>query len=132
MEEKKLTDEKIVNALKAVGKETLAFAYDKEQRRFEYVTAQEILDIINRQKAEIEELKEMCSKSSYKDSWKNKFFKAQKQVDELKEERYYTEQETAKEILQMVAENYKGFESDMDNLIYALHERYGVGYEENN
>lgn len=56
MEEKKLTDEEIVKALKVVGKETLAFAYDKEQRRFEYVTAQEILDLIHRQKAEIKRL----------------------------------------------------------------------------
>lgn len=56
IKEKKLTDGQIINALKAIDKETLAFAYDKEKRKFEYVTAKEILDIINRQKAEIERL----------------------------------------------------------------------------
>ena len=58
MEEKKLTDEEIVKALKVVGKETLAFAYDKEQRRFKYVTAKEILDLIHRLQADKAELKE--------------------------------------------------------------------------
>jgi predicted RNase H-like nuclease (RuvC/YqgF family) len=43
-------------------------------------------DIIEKQKAEIERLKEMCSKSSYKDSWKNKFFKAQEEIERLTEE----------------------------------------------
>lgn len=52
MEEKKLTDEQIINALKSVHKETLAFAYDKEQRRFDYVTAKEILDLIHRLQSE--------------------------------------------------------------------------------
>lgn len=108
--------------------------------------AQELADYI-------QELKERCSKSSYRDSWKNKFFKAQeeierlteenailkgnpplvvgrssgknirakllafdrmkeqnaelqKQVEELTEERYYTEQDTAKEIFNGIIENF--------------------------
>lgn len=43
---------------------------------------------------------------------------------------YRKESDTAREILQMVAENYKGYESDMDNLILALHKRYGVNLGE--
>lgn len=37
------------------------------------------------QKAEISELKAQCSKSSYRDSWKNKFFKAQEEIERLTE-----------------------------------------------
>ena len=38
------------------------------------------------QKAEIAELKAQCSKSSYMDSWKNKFFKANEEIERLTEE----------------------------------------------
>ena len=44
----------------------------------------------DQQKAEIAELKAQCSKSSYRDSWKNKFFKAQEEIERLTEElKYY-------------------------------------------
>lgn len=111
MEEKKLTDEQIINALKVVKKETLAFEYDKEKRRFEYVTGKEILDLIHRQKAEIERLTEernkykglyetmyrKCSDLQDKEfnceelrKVKNEYFdkaaELQKQVDDLKQE----------------------------------------------
>lgn len=39
------------------------------------------------QKAEIAELKAQCSKSSYRDSWKNKFFKANEEIKRLKDEK---------------------------------------------
>lgn len=41
------------------------------------------------QKAEIAELKAQCSKSSYRDSWKNKFFKANEEIERLTEENGY-------------------------------------------
>lgn len=109
-ENKQLADEMIINSLKAVGKETLAFAYDKEKRRFNYVTAQEILDLIHRlkddysnlkeryvkvldlnekviteQKTEIERLKTEF-KSDYKNSWRNKFFTALEENAELQKQ----------------------------------------------
>lgn len=62
MEEKKLTDEDIVKALKVMGKETVAFAYDKEQRRFKYVTAKEILDLIHCLQGEKVELQKKVDK----------------------------------------------------------------------
>lgn len=48
------------------------------QRKFD-----DLQNLCIEQKDEIEELKEMCSKSSYKDSWKNKFFKAQEEIERL-------------------------------------------------
>jgi predicted amidophosphoribosyltransferase len=110
-ERKELTDEEIVKALKVVGKETLAFAYDKEQRRFKYVTAKEILNLIHRLQDENAEF--------------------QKQVDELKEERYYTEQDTAKEILGLILakEFEKGDYLTDDELKKLFEEKYGVEVE---
>lgn len=66
--------------------------------------AQELADYI-------QELKERCSKSSFKDSWKNKYFKAKEerdlykqQVDIAQESHFITyetaKKNTAKEILQ--------------------------------
>lgn len=52
------------------------------QRKFD-----DLQNLCIEQKDEIEELKEMCSKSSYKDSWKNKFFKAQEEIERLKDEK---------------------------------------------
>jgi hypothetical protein len=91
MEEKKLTDEEIVKALKVVGKETLAFAYDKEQKQFKYVTAKEILDLIYRLQSENEELK-----SPKFASWKLKFFNLKEKFDkELVEHEEFTKKAKA-------------------------------------
>ena len=88
-EEKKLTDEQIINALKVVKKETLAYEYDKEQRRFEYVTGKEILDLIHRLQDENERLK--CN--SYTTSWKGKFFEAKKEIDNMQDVIFALEEE---------------------------------------
>ena len=50
-----------------------------------------------------------------------------KQVDELKEERYYTEQDTAKEILQEVLEDIGEFYAG--DIVEELAKRYGLEVE---
>lgn len=98
------------------------------------------------QKSEIAELKAQCSKSSYRDSWKNKFFKAQEEIERLTKEleKVYeieraniraeiadagtschwcerqTAKGTAKEILDEVSKHYGGA------WLVELYNRYGV------
>jgi hypothetical protein len=114
MEEKKPTDEEIVNALYCLKGQYISYIDDDDDKckllfvddilnliyRLQdekqkvvqdyYCEAQHCdiqKDIIEKQKSEIERLKEQCSKSSYKDSWKNKFFKAQEEIERLTEEK---------------------------------------------
>ena len=81
MEEKKLTDDSELDIA--------VYARSFEEGDNITVTCDllkamgQAVDVFNEQKAEIEELKERCSKSSYKDSWKNKFFKAQEEIERL-------------------------------------------------
>lgn len=123
MEEKKMTDEEIVNALDKTKQELANINpedddYDKllavkkivdychylirrlqsenEQLRNAKTIYESVdycaddlakaLKTIDEQKAEIERLKEKFSISHYRDSWKNKFFKAQEEVERLTEE----------------------------------------------
>lgn len=98
MEKKKLTDEEIVKALKVVGKETLAFAYDKEQKQFKYVTAKEILDLIHRLQ---EERACFANKVSLYQKLLDEEFeplketikKQKAEIDKLKERNYWLESE---------------------------------------
>lgn len=55
----------------------------------------------------------------------------QKQVDELKEERYYTEQDTAKEILVPLLKicTFEDNETALDDKVVELAERYGIEVE---
>lgn len=115
MEEKKLTDEEIVKALDKT-KQDLANISPEDDDYDKLLTVKTIVDychdLIHRlqgenatleselkkeldeheeftkkAKAEIERLKEKFSISHYKDSWKNKFFKAQEELERLTEEK---------------------------------------------
>lgn len=111
MEEKKMTDEEIVNALDKTKQELANISpedddYDKlltvktivdychdlihrlqsENEKLESELKKELdehEEFTKKAKAEIERLKEKFSISHYKDSWKNKFFKAQEEVERL-------------------------------------------------
>lgn len=85
-EGKKLTDEIIKKAVEMTAFSGRRYSFE-EWDKCKTVSQSHVLDLINRLQAENAELREMCSKSSYKDSWKNKFFKAQEEVERLTEER---------------------------------------------
>jgi hypothetical protein len=107
MEEKNLTDEAVVKALC----EQKQFLLEEQERtgnapdtQLVYVTGEavfEILDLIHRLQSENETQRKIIE---YQDSVEDKNAELQKQVDELKEERYYTEQDTAKEIFEKIFE----------------------------
>lgn len=95
MEEKKLTNEEVIKALDICYTSPCCTNecpyFNKNGRNFcvENKALKDMKRIVQEhaeQQAEIERLKEQCSKSSYKDSWKNKFFKAQAEIERLTEE----------------------------------------------
>lgn len=140
----KSTDEEVVNALEEQKQYLL-----EEQRRtgnspeFQclYITGiavLEILDLIQRQKAEIERLTELQSRSSYRvaelgienaelqkqvDERENEIDRLEKVVHEQSEQYYNLEQRTAVEILQ------KGRYCMPSGLRDWICERYGVEVE---
>lgn len=151
MEKKKLTDEEIVNALEDMASEC------------ETNFSASVVELIHRQKAEIERLTEKCKGNSeqYELGFKcaEEMFNSridycihiesqnrelQKQVDELNKkliaresvfnnlvivEKDKSVKATAKEIF-ILAEDYNcGYETDMDNFMKELKERYGVEVE---
>lgn len=92
MEEKKLTDEMedLLAEFDEMGFTPTTLCPNAEEYAKNY--KQRLLDLFHRLQDENKDLKEMCSKSSYKDSWKNKFFKAQEEIERLTEENGYLKQ----------------------------------------
>lgn len=130
MEKKKLTDEEIVNALEDMASEC------------ETNFSASVVDLIHRQKAEIERLANANMQTIGKND------ELLLKVDELKKRCEIAEgtknrltifdriaiqdkavKDTAKEIF-ILAEDYNcGYESDIDNFMKELKERYGVEVE---
>lgn len=139
MKEKKLTDEEIVKALE------LCVKNDCEKcpyliKGFDCVISKQaendFLDLIHRLQDENKKLEKdvhdmswiikvhkYCVGADHCQNSSTREYELQKQVDELKEERYYTEQDTAKEILQ------RGKYCMPSGLRDWIEERYGVEVE---
>lgn len=83
MEEKKLTDEQdnLLIEFDGYGFAPTITMPNAEEYAFEW--KKRLIRVFDSQKAEIERLKEKFSISHYKDSWKNKFFKAQEEIERL-------------------------------------------------
>ena len=116
--DKKLTDEEIISSL-----EVIAATRNCDECKIRnckwgtcncsQITANAALDLINRQKAEIEQWKEEA------DRWQNAFCKVNEDMPTIKSEAIKEFAERLKEKLQWDVEfdNKLVFESDIDNLV---------------
>lgn len=136
----KILPEAIKDLIHRLQSENKELRTESDRMVAEHLAFTELAEKANeQQKAEIAELKAQCSKSSYRDSWKNKFFKAQEEIERLTEELEITKgtknrltifdrieihdkavKDTAKEILDEVSKHYGGA------WLVELYNRYGV------
>ena len=100
-ERKEISEEEVIRVLEL-------FANDDEPDWVDRL-ARMALDLIQRKNEEIERLKGLCSKSSYKDSWKNKFFKAQEEIEYLKQhaDQFLADYQKARKEIERLAEEKK-------------------------
>lgn len=156
MEEKKLTDEEIIYDLEVFSNLEIEEA-KKQGAEKAVLLATLTLDFINRlqsenatleselkkeldeheeftkkAKAEIERLKEKFSISHYKDSWKNKFFKAQEEVERLTEENEAYKEVKHIDIINELSKENAELQKQVDELTAFKNEAistslYGVG-----
>lgn len=110
IKEKKLTDEEIVKALKfAIAQgEPDGIGFWNSDMKWCGFSMRDVLDLINR-------LKEQCSKSSYKDSWKNKFFKAQEEIEYLKQhaDQFLADYQKAQKEIERLTEELKYYRGEL-------------------
>jgi hypothetical protein len=119
MEEKKLTDEEIVKALECCANRESCIGYECCLYSGQHTACVEMgIDIIHSLQADNERLKEQCSKSSYKDSWKNKFFKAQEEIERLTEdcESAYAVLEAQRHLIDLIKKDKAELQKQVDEL----------------
>jgi hypothetical protein len=138
MEEKKLTDEveNVVKVLSDFHKRVLNTKLAEsifESEILAIIYAKELIHRLQDENKALLKENEALSISFYgvQNQARERCNELQKQVDELKEERYYTEQDTAKEILGLILakEFEKGDYLTDDELKKLFEEKYGVEVE---